>query len=74
MRLDVDGMTCGHCERAIAAAVARLGGQARVDRAAGTVEVDGPVDPDAVRKAIEEEGYTVLSPSLQPASPGDRDG
>lgn len=72
MRLEVDGMTCGHCERAIAAAIARLGGQARVDRAAGTVEVDGPVDPAAVRAAIEEEGYTVRPPS--PAAPRDGDG
>lgn len=72
MRLEVDGMTCGHCERAITAAIARIGGQARVHRAAGTVEVDGPVAPAAVRKAIEEEGYTVHPPP--PAPPRDRQG
>lgn len=60
MRLHVDGMTCAHCERAIEAAVAGLGGQARVDRAAGTVDVAGAVDEAAVRRAIEAEGYRVV--------------
>lgn len=60
MKLNVEGMTCGHCQRAIERAVAALGGTARVDLAAGTVEVDGVADPAAVRRAIEDEGYRVV--------------
>lgn len=71
MRLEVDGMTCGHCERAITAAIARLGGRARVDRASGVVEVDGPVEPESVQKAIEEEGYTVRGTSSLPLPKGE---
>lgn len=59
MRLNVEGMTCAHCERAIKRAVAALGGTAEVDLAAGTVEVTGIDDIAAVRRTIEEEGYTV---------------
>ena len=59
MRLNVEGMTCAHCERAIKQAVAALGGIAEVDLAAGTVEVTGIDDIAAVRRVIEEEGYTV---------------
>lgn len=59
MRLNVEGMTCAHCERAIKQAVAALGGTAEVDLAAGTVEVTGIDDIAALRRAIEEEGYTV---------------
>lgn len=64
MRLNVEGMTCAHCERAITAAVARLGGCARVDLAAGTVEVEGVDDEAAVRGAIEAEGYRI-APAAQ---------
>lgn len=60
MRMTVEGMTCGHCVRAIEQAVAALGGSARVDLATGTVEVAGVDDPAAVRQAIEDEGYAVV--------------
>lgn len=63
MKLDVQGMTCGHCEKAVTRAIERLGGRAQVDVAKGTVEVDGVEDADAVRRAIEEEGYTVGAPA-----------
>ena len=68
MRLNVEGMTCGHCERAISAAVARLGGKAQVNLANGTVEVAGIDDAAAVRRAIESEGYTVSGASGASAS------
>lgn len=60
MRLNVEGMTCAHCERAVRQAVEALGGTARVDLASGTVEVDGIEDAGAVRRAIENEGYAVV--------------
>lgn len=59
MQLNVEGMTCAHCERAVQNAVAALGGTAEVDLAAGTVQVGGTDDVAAVRRAIEEAGYKV---------------
>jgi copper chaperone len=70
MRLEVQGMTCAHCERAIQQAVAALGGTARVDVAGGTVEVTGLDDVAAVRRAIEAEGYTVATGPVAPAPGG----
>lgn len=60
MRLNVQGMTCAHCERAIRHAVEAIGGTASVDLGRGTVEVEGLADEAAVRQAIEAEGYTVM--------------
>ena len=59
MQLNVEGMTCAHCERAVQKAVAGLGGTALVDLSAGTVQVTGIDDVAAVRSAIEEAGYKV---------------
>jgi copper ion binding protein len=59
----VTGMTCDHCVRAVQAEVARIPGVASVtvDLAAGqvTLHSDGPVDPGAVRVAVEEAGYEI---------------
>ena len=58
---NVQGMTCGHCERAVALAVKTLDPQAAVtvDRAAGKVEVDSSQPREAIAAAIAEEGYSV---------------
>jgi copper chaperone len=58
---NVQGMTCGHCERAVTQAVKTLDPQAAVtiDRAAGKVEVDSAQPRQAIAAAISEEGYTV---------------
>ena len=59
----VTGMTCDHCVRAVETEVGRLPGVASVsvDLAAGrvTLRSDEPVDPAAVRAAIEEAGFEV---------------
>lgn len=57
----VQGMTCGHCERAVIEAIRALDPQAeiRVDRSAGVVEVKSPVPSEQLRQAIQEEGYSV---------------
>lgn len=60
MEFTVEGMTCGHCVRAISEAVQRLGGTARVDLARRTVAVEGELEREAVVRAIEDEGYTVV--------------
>ena len=57
----VEGMTCGHCERAVTDAVQQLDPQAsvQIDRAANLVEVQSTQPREAIAAAIQEEGYTV---------------
>jgi len=59
---NVQGMTCGHCERAVTQAVKTLDPQAevKIDRAAGKVDVQTGQPREAVAKAIAEEGYAVV--------------
>lgn len=59
--LNVQGMTCGHCEKAVTTAIKTLDPQAevRIDRAHNSVEVNTTQPLDAVAAAIREEGYTV---------------
>ena len=59
----VQGMTCGHCERAVTRAVLQIDPQAQVkiDRAANRVEVQSTQAREAVAKAIAEEGYQVAA-------------
>jgi copper chaperone len=55
----VQGMTCGHCERTVTQAVKTLDPHAevRIDRAAGTVEVQSDQPREAIISAISAEGY-----------------
>lgn len=57
--LNVGGMTCDHCVRAVTDAVreAAPGAEVAVDLLAGTVAVAGPADPARVTTAIEKAGY-----------------
>ncbi|NKE66770.1 heavy-metal-associated domain-containing protein [Ramlibacter sp. RBP-2] len=59
---NVQGMTCGHCEKAVTQAVQSLDPQAqvRIDRPAGKVDVQSTQPRDAIAKAIAEEGYEVV--------------
>ena len=61
LNLKVEGITCGHCERAVTKAVHSVDPAAKVavDRSSGQVAVESAGDPKAVRQAIEAEGYTV---------------
>ena len=58
---NVQGMTCGHCERAVTEAVKALDPAAgvKIDRAAGKVEVQTTRPREQVAQAIQQEGYTV---------------
>ncbi len=60
-RLQVSGMTCGHCARAVTQALEALPQveRALVDLSTGEVSVEGTADEAAIRHAIEEEGYKV---------------
>ena len=57
----VQGMTCGHCEKAVTTAVKTLDPQAevRIDRSQNRVEVASEQPRDTLAEAIREEGYTV---------------
>jgi len=57
----VQGMTCGHCEKAVTTAIKTLDPQAQVtiDRAQNRVEVTTEQAREAVASAIKEEGYEV---------------
>lgn len=60
---DVQGMTCGHCEKAVTQAVRSVDPQAQVtiDRPAGKVQVQTSQPREAIAKAIAEEGYEVAA-------------
>jgi len=57
----VTGMTCGHCERAVKAAVQQIDPQAvvTIDRTANRVDVDSAANRQALAQAITDEGYAV---------------
>ena len=59
----VQGMTCGHCERAVQTAIKTLDPQAevRIDRTQNKVEVNTAQPREAVAAAIREEGYQVAA-------------
>lgn len=59
----VQGMTCGHCERAVQTAIKTLDPQAevRIDRSQNLVEVNTAQPREAVAAAIREEGYQVAA-------------
>ena len=54
-------MSCGHCERAVTAAVRGVDPQAdvRIDRAQQRVDIQSDQSADTLAAAIREEGYTV---------------
>lgn len=58
---EVQGMTCGHCERAVTNAIQAVDAQAQIniDRSANRVEVETSASREAVAAAIAEEGYKV---------------
>ena len=60
-QLQVSGMTCQHCVKAVTQAVQDQDGEAQVsvDLAQGGVTVVTVLDEDAVRDIIREEGYGV---------------
>jgi copper chaperone len=57
----VTGMTCGHCEKAVTAAIVRLDPQAKVqiERSANKVQVQSEQSHEALAQVIVEEGYVV---------------
>ncbi|MFI9160163.1 heavy-metal-associated domain-containing protein [Kitasatospora aureofaciens] len=62
--LAVDGMSCGHCERAVSAGLAAIPGVVDVvaDAPSGRVTVAsaGPLETAAVRSAVDGAGFTLV--------------
>lgn len=58
----VEGMSCGHCEKAVTQAVLTVDPQARViiDRSQNAVSVESDQPRERLREAMAEEGYRVL--------------
>lgn len=61
----IKGMTCQHCQNAVSTEISRLAGvrDVQIDLAAGTATVtsEQPLDPQAVRDAVDEAGYELVS-------------
>ncbi len=57
----VEGMTCGHCEKAVTKALLALDVQAKVviDRTQNSVQVASEKPREALAQAIADEGYRV---------------
>jgi copper chaperone len=57
----VEGMTCGHCEKAVTKALLTLDPQAQViiDRTQNSVTVNSEQPRETLRQAIADEGYKV---------------
>lgn len=65
--LQIRGMTCGHCVRAVTKALQGVAGveNVSVDLGAGQARVSGAADAAALVRAIENEGYDVKLLELQ---------
>ena len=61
--LNVTGMTCGHCEKAVERAIKQLDPAAEVkaDRTQNKVEIKSNQPLTALTAAIQEEAYTVTN-------------
>jgi copper chaperone len=56
--LKVEGMSCGHCQKAVKEALERQGAQnVQVDLQSGLATVEGQVNPEQLIAAVVEEGY-----------------
>ncbi|MEK3912327.1 copper ion binding protein [Paenibacillus sp. FSL H7-0331] len=61
--LQVEGMSCQHCVISIEGALKEIGAAGKVNLASGTVDVayeENRVSIEAVKEAIEEQGYDVV--------------
>lgn len=62
--LNVQGMSCQHCVKAVEGALSEAGAAGTVDLASGTVAVkydESKVTVEALKEAIEEQGYDVVN-------------
>lgn len=67
LQFKVEGMSCGHCVKAVTKAVEGVqpGARVDVDLASGNVTVASVDNAQAISAAIEDAGYVVLSSDLR---------
>jgi copper chaperone len=61
--LKVEGMSCGHCVKSVEGAVRNIGAEGTVDLENKSVSLhydESKVSVDAIKEAIEDQGYDVL--------------
>ncbi|MFC6023859.1 heavy-metal-associated domain-containing protein [Plantactinospora solaniradicis] len=65
-KYEVKGMTCSHCVNAVSTEVSAIPGvtEVAVDLASGQITVNstGPLDVQALRNAVDEAGYELVTP------------
>ncbi len=62
--LTVEGMSCNHCVNSVEGALKNVGASGRVDLASNTVAIEydeNKVSLEALKEAIEEQGYDIVS-------------
>ena len=61
--LKIEGMTCGHCQKAVHQALLQVVGveSVQVDLEAKQARVSGNADREAMRQALEEEGFSLAA-------------
>lgn len=57
----ISGMSCGHCVASVKKALSGVPGIENLEVTIGQATFEGNVDMEAVKNAIEEEGYEVVS-------------
>lgn len=71
-KIRIEGMSCGHCVRAVSEALAQIPGLAASRVEVGRAVVD-TADPDRVRMAvaaIREAGFEASADAVRPPTPG----
>ena len=62
--LEIGGMTCGHCLRAVKDALTEMPGVTLEEVRIGSARVsydESQVQPDAIAEAIRDAGYTIVA-------------
>ncbi|MBI5537810.1 MAG: heavy-metal-associated domain-containing protein [Deltaproteobacteria bacterium] len=60
--VQIKGMSCGHCVKAVDQALRKLDGikDVKVTIGEAVITTDGPMNETAVREAIKDEGFEVV--------------
>lgn len=63
IRLTIEGMNCGHCVKRVTNALSEVTGvtDVKVDLADNSATVTGTLDIEALKAAVDEAGYKVVS-------------